>query len=65
MIVAKEETEKKIIIVTKEKESADVLKISIGEEEAIVSVAVNEATTIKNDCQKDLDEAMPALMAAE
>ena len=63
--MAKEETEKKIVIVTKEKESADVLKASIGEEEAIVSVAVNEATKIKTDCQKDLDEAMPALMAAE
>ena len=28
-------------------------------------VAVNEATAIKDDCQKDLDEAMPALQAAE
>lgn len=27
--------------------------------------AVNEASTIKADCEKDLDEAMPALMAAE
>jgi dynein heavy chain len=26
---------------------------------------VNEATEIKNDCQKDLDEAIPALQAAE
>ena len=28
-------------------------------------VAVNEATLIKDYCQKDLDEAMPALLAAE
>ena len=28
-------------------------------------VAVNESTAIKDDCQKDLDEAMPALLAAE
>lgn len=26
---------------------------------------MNEAQTIKDDCQADLDEAMPALMAAE
>ena len=65
LIVAKEETEKKIIIVSKEKEIADVLKSSISAEEEVVIVAVNEATAIKDDCQKDLDEAMPALMAAE
>lgn len=65
LIVAKEETEKKIIIVSKEKEIADVLKSSISAEEEVVMVAVNEATAIKDDCQKDLDEAMPALMAAE
>jgi hypothetical protein len=35
-VIAKEETEKKIIIVTKEKEIADVLKSSISEEEAVV-----------------------------
>jgi dynein heavy chain, axonemal len=65
LVIAKEETEAKIIIVTKEKGEADILKGSIAEEEAIVSVAMNEATAIKNDCQKDLDEAMPALLAAE
>ncbi len=65
LIVAKEETEKKIVVVSKEKEIADVLKASISEEEAIVNLAVNEANAIKDDCQKDLDEAMPALQAAE
>lgn len=65
LIVAKEETEKKIIIVSKEKELADVLKVSIGEEEAIVSVAVNDANTIKEDCMKDLEAALPGLLAAE
>ena len=50
LVVAKEETEAKIIIVTKEKGEADVLKASIGEEEAVVSVAVNEANAIKTDC---------------
>jgi dynein heavy chain len=65
LVEAKIETEKKIVIVTKEKEIADVLKASISEEEAVVSVAVNEATAIKNDCQKELDEAIPALLSAE
>ena len=56
LIVAKEETEKKIVIVSKEKEIADVLKASIGEE---------EANAIKEDCMKDLEAALPGLMAAE
>jgi dynein heavy chain len=50
LIVAKEETEKKIVVVSKEKELADVLKGSISEEEAIVTLAVNEANAIKDDC---------------
>lgn len=44
---------------------ADVLKEAISKEEAVVQIAVNEAQTIKDDCQADLDEAMPALNAAE
>ena len=53
-----------MIEVAKEKEAADVLKEAIGKEEAIVSTAVNEANLIKSECEADLAEAMPALLAA-
>lgn len=37
----------------------------ISKEEAIVKVAVDEANFIKAECEKDLEEAMPLLLAAE
>jgi len=47
-----------------EKGSADVLAASIGKEEAIVKKAVDAAEAIKEECEKDLAEALPALLAA-
>ena len=58
-------TEVKMVEVAKEKEAADILKEAIGKEEAIVSTAVNEANLIKSECEADLAEAMPALLAAQ
>lgn len=58
-------TEVKMKEVAVEKASADVLKENIQKEEAIVQVAVNEANAIKEECEKDLAEALPALKSAE
>ena len=63
--LAAEETEKKMKEVAEQKGQADILKAAIGKEEAIVQIAVNEAQIIKDDCQRDLDEAMPLLKEAE
>lgn len=63
--LAAEETEKKMKEVAEQKAKADVLKEAISKEEAIVQTAVNEAQIIKDDCQRDLDEAMPLLKEAE
>ena len=51
--------------VAKEKLQADTLKASIAGEEAIVRTAKNEANAIKEECEAELSEAMPALRAAE
>ncbi len=64
MKIAKEETAQKMVIVAKEKESADVLKEAIAKEEAIVTAAVDEANAIKNECDEDLNKALPTLYAA-
>ena len=50
MVKAKEETEAKIIVVSKEKEQADALKAVVLQEAEVVQVAVDEATAIKEDC---------------
>lgn len=63
--IAAEETEIKMIKVEKESKEAEILKVEIEKEEAIVQAAVNESNDIKEDCQKDLEEAMPALLMAE
>lgn len=65
LVKAKEETEAKIVVVTKEKEQADKLKAVVLEEASVVQVAVDEATAIKEDCLRDLEKAMPALESAQ
>lgn len=62
---AAEDTKLKMEVVAKEKASADVLAESISLEEATVQLAVDKANAIKEDCEKDLNEALPALEAAE
>ena len=47
------------------KGEADQIAVVISKEEAIVQVAVDEANFIKEDCEKDLAEALPALKASE
>jgi len=63
--LAAEETEKKMKEVAEQKGQADILKEATSKEESIVQTFVNEAQIIKDDCQKDLDEAMPLLLASE
>ena len=64
MKVAAEKTSVKMIEVEREKKQADILKESISIEEAIVQKAVDEANAIKEDCEAELAEAIPALNAA-
>lgn len=48
-------------IVAKEKGIADKLAEGIKMEEATVQLTVDKANVIKEDCEKDLNEALPAL----
>ena len=45
-----------------QKGEADKIAEVISKEEAVVQVAVDEANAIKEECEKDLAEAMPILM---
>jgi dynein heavy chain len=58
-------TQIKMQEVSVQKSAADQLKEVIVGEEQVVQDAVNEANKIKEDCENDLREAMPDLIAAE
>lgn len=61
---AAEKTKIKMDEVQKEKVAADTLKAGIQSEEAVVQEAVDKANAIKEECEAELSEAMPALKAA-
>jgi dynein heavy chain len=62
---AAEQTEIKMKEVAIKKAEADILKSSISGEEKIVADAVSSATAIKEDCNRELELALPDLRAAE
>lgn len=65
LLQAAEDTQLKMQEVEIQKGEADKIAEVISKEEAIVKVAVDEANQIKQECEKDLEEAMPLLLAAE
>jgi dynein heavy chain len=62
---AAEQTEVKMKEVAEKKAEADVLKEAISGEEQIVTTAANAAHAIKEDCNRELELALPDLRAAE
>merc|ERR1719375_1637767 len=63
-----EETQKKVgemmIVIQKDKADAEEVSQVVGREEAEAQVKASETQAIKDDAQKDLDEALPALEVA-
>ncbi|KAJ3021047.1 UNVERIFIED_CONTAM: Dynein heavy chain 6, axonemal [Siphonaria sp. JEL0065] len=53
-----------MIKIAKDQEVADAVRKVVAEEEAIVRVKANDTQAFAENCQKDLDEALPALEAA-
>jgi len=62
--VAGEETEALLIQVKQEQDAADIAKDQCRADEKDTNRIAAEAISIKNDAQKDLDEAMPAFQSA-
>lgn len=54
-----------MVVVARETEEADKIRESVAGEEAIAQTMADSANAIKEDCEKELAEAMPALKAAE
>ncbi|KAJ3083598.1 Dynein heavy chain 6, axonemal, partial [Rhizoclosmatium hyalinum] len=53
-----------MVKIAKDQEIADSVRKVVAEEEAVVRVKANETQAFAENCQKDLDEALPALDAA-
>jgi len=61
---ASEETEKKMAIVEQETIEAEKVHSEVAKDEAIASEAAGEAKLIKDECEADLETAMPILNEA-
>jgi dynein heavy chain, axonemal len=64
LLRAGQETAELIETVTKDKTAASVVQKTVEEEAAKVNLATKEANAMKDDAQKDLDEALPAFASA-
>ncbi|KAJ3207853.1 Dynein heavy chain 6, axonemal [Entophlyctis luteolus] len=53
-----------MVKIAKDQEVADAVRKVVAEEEAVVRVKANDTQAFAESCQKDLDEALPALDAA-
>merc|ERR1719171_1622376 len=53
-----------MVVIAKDKEDAAVVKVAVTKEEDAAKAKAAEAKLIKDDAQRDLDEALPALDAA-
>jgi len=65
LIATSEETDQKMITVTKEKGEADKIAEKVGVEEAEAQKIAAEVSAIKDDCETELNKAMPVLQQAE
>ena len=65
LIVATEETEQKMVVVSREKEVADGIRAKVAVEEAAAQKQADEANEIREDCQQKLADALPILKEAD
>ena len=65
LIEASKETDKKEKIVEAETIEAEKIREVVAGEEAVASEAAGEANAIKEDCERELSNALPVLKAAE
>lgn len=64
LVKSSEETDKMMVVI--EKESKEVSKTSevVQKDEAVANVQAEESQALKDECEADLAEAIPALEAA-
>jgi dynein heavy chain, axonemal len=64
LVQASEETDKLLVNVQKETAEADKVKAVVSVDEAKAKEEAEKVTAIKEECEGDLAEAMPAMSAA-
>jgi dynein heavy chain len=65
LVVKAEEVGKETVIVEKEAAEASVIAEAVGKDEAVAQKQADAANAIAEECKEALEEAMPALRAAE
>ena len=65
LVVASKETDELIVVVNQESVVADEQKAIVSKEEAECNIQATAAKELKDSCEADLAEAIPALQAAE
>merc|ERR1719262_1922363 len=55
------EVQEMMVVIAKDKEDAAVTQEAVSKEEEVATAKAKEASAIKEDAQRDLDEALPAL----
>jgi dynein heavy chain len=64
LVKTQKEVSEMMIVIEKDKADAAVVQTSVAKEEAEANIKATETQAIKDDAQKDLDEALPALEQA-
>ena len=64
LIEAQKETDRKIVIVDANKKEAEIMEVSVREEELIARTAATKAEGIKRECDIALSECLPILQEA-
>eukprot|EP00746_Dinoflagellata_sp_MGD_P006891 gnl/MRDRNA2_/MRDRNA2_113587_c0_seq1.p1 gnl/MRDRNA2_/MRDRNA2_113587_c0~~gnl/MRDRNA2_/MRDRNA2_113587_c0_seq1.p1 ORF type:complete len:2479 (+),score=556.96 gnl/MRDRNA2_/MRDRNA2_113587_c0_seq1:117-7439(+) len=64
LVKTQKEVSEMMVVIEKDKADAAVVQTSVAKEEAEANIKATETQAIKDDAQKDLDEALPALEQA-
>ena len=64
LVRSTKETEELIVTIASRSEQVEATRLVVGEEEKECNKQADEATAIKNDCEEQLKEALPALAMA-
>eukprot|EP00746_Dinoflagellata_sp_MGD_P065558 gnl/MRDRNA2_/MRDRNA2_27306_c0_seq1.p1 gnl/MRDRNA2_/MRDRNA2_27306_c0~~gnl/MRDRNA2_/MRDRNA2_27306_c0_seq1.p1 ORF type:complete len:1713 (+),score=337.76 gnl/MRDRNA2_/MRDRNA2_27306_c0_seq1:612-5141(+) len=64
LLKTQEEVGEMMVVIEKDKAEANEVQVSVGKEEADAQIKAGETQAIKDDAQRDLDQALPALDAA-
>lgn len=64
LVVSAQETDRMMVVIEKESASVEETSKRVKADEAVANASAAEAKTLKDECEAELAEALPALEAA-